>query len=232
MGFEPLASRVTSGSTSTTVEGDVQGLSRVSGHRDQDSRRKVPAARERRPGRRRPRAAAAGARRGRGPRASRCAPPSAPVPSLSTTYDERRGQPLRLVEDAVGPGHLAVRPEVREQREVEAVLVGERAQRVDRVAARSPGPRCRRSGTRRAGRGSRPSRRCTRRRTRTGRRPAATAFVPRYDDSVTSWPNWSRSVKSGAGSPSASPVMCAIRTGPSAVRRQGRPSRRRRPARA
>ena len=37
------------------------------------------------------------------------------------TYDERRGQPCALVEDVVRPGHLAVRPEVGEQREVEAV---------------------------------------------------------------------------------------------------------------
>ena len=36
-----------------------------------------------------------------------------------------------------------------------------------------------------------------------GKKKIATAFVPRYDDSVTSWPNWSRSVKSGASAPSS-----------------------------
>src|SRR5689334_432723 len=35
----------------------------------------------------------------------------------------------------------------------------------------------------------------------------ATAFLSRNDESDTSWPNWSRSVKSGAGAPNASPVV-------------------------
>src|SRR3954463_6920235 len=38
-----------------------------------------------------------------------------------------------------------------------------------------------------------------------GKNTSATALRPRNDDSATSWPNWSRSMKSGAGVPGAGP---------------------------
>src|SRR5262245_57652541 len=39
-----------------------------------------------------------------------------------------------------------------------------------------------------------------------GKNTSATVFCPAKDDNVTSWPNWLRRVKSGAGVPTASPV--------------------------
>ena len=94
------------------------------------------------------------------------------VPSLSTTYDDRRGAPATLVEDVVGAGHLAVRPEVREQREVQPVGVREGAQRVDRVARDRQHLAVEGQEVGQPVADARPSRRCRPRRTRRGRRRA------------------------------------------------------------